>query len=519
MYTLCRSTSASISESFTSQWRKSSSNLRNFLLEPLCLMQRNASEQAAAARTPTSEGRRGGAVEGRRAELPGGHLGLVLNEDLERRARAHEVAVAIRVVDARGRRPELGLPQAGHRVGGGGARVWASPLVGEHDGGGVRRVLEQIVVARHHALLDLGDLGANRDESVAEAVELRLVLRLGGLDHDGARHRPRHGGRVEVVVGEPLGNVGLGHARTPLEFPQVEDELVCAEARLARVQHLVVAREPRGHVIGVEDGDRRRAPQAVGAHHRAVHPRDGQDGRRAPRRGRDGAESLGAAHRHHRVRRDERLEVRGHANRADARPAAAVRDAEGLVQVEVADVGAEVAGAAQADLRVHVGAVHVDLPAAGVDRVADLDDGLLEDAVGRRVRHHERRQLGRVLGRLGFEVGDVDVAVGVAADRHDAHPAHRRARGVGAVRRDGDEADVALRLALRSLVGTDGAEAGVLAGGARVGLQRHAREAGDLAEHRLERRDELGVPGGLVGGRKGVDAVDFLPCDRHHLCG
>ena len=35
--------------------------------------------------------------------------------------------------------------------------------------------------------------------------------------------------------------------------------------------------------------------------------------------------------------------MRRHADRAHARAAAAVRDAEGLVQVEVADVGADVA--------------------------------------------------------------------------------------------------------------------------------------------------------------------------------
>ena len=73
--------------------------------------------------------------------------------------------------------------------------------------------------------------------------------------------------------------------------------------------------------------------------------------------------------------------------------AAAVGDAERLVQVQVADVGAEVAGAAQPDLRVHVGAVHVHLAAVLVDDVAHLGDRLLEDAVRRRVRDHQRREL------------------------------------------------------------------------------------------------------------------------------
>ena len=56
-------------------------------------------------------------------------------------------------------------------------------------------------------------------------------------------------------------------------------------------------------------------------------------------------------------------EVGGDADRADAGAAAAMRDAEGLVQVEVADVGADAGRAGEADLGVHVGAVHVDLAA------------------------------------------------------------------------------------------------------------------------------------------------------------
>ena len=74
-----------------------------------------------------------------------------------------------------------------------------------------------------------------------------------------------------------------------------------------------------------------------------------------------------AARRHDRVAGQERRQVRGDADRAHAGAAAAVRDAERLVQVEVADVGADVARAAEADLRVHVGAVHVHLAAVLVD--------------------------------------------------------------------------------------------------------------------------------------------------------
>ena len=74
-------------------------------------------------------------------------------------------------------------------------------------------------------------------------------------------------------------------------------------------------------------------------------------------------------------------EVRGDADRPHAGAAAAVRNTERLVKVEVADVGADVAGRGEADLRVHIGAVHVNLSAVRVDGGADVLDRGLEHAV------------------------------------------------------------------------------------------------------------------------------------------
>ena len=48
---------------------------------------------------------------------------------------------------------------------------------------------------------------ADRDESVAEAVELRLGLGLGGLNHERTGDRPRHRRRVETVVHQALRDV------------------------------------------------------------------------------------------------------------------------------------------------------------------------------------------------------------------------------------------------------------------------------------------------------------------------
>ena len=63
-------------------------------------------------------------------------------------------------------------------------------------------------------------------------------------------------------------------------------------------------------------------------------------------------------------------------DRPDARAAAAVRDAERLVQVQVRHVGAEPARLREADERIQVGAVDVHLAAGVVQQGADLADGL-----------------------------------------------------------------------------------------------------------------------------------------------
>ena len=73
-------------------------------------------------------------------------------------------------------------------------------------------------------------------------------------------------------------------------------------------------------------------------------------------------------------------------DRTHARPASAVRDGEGLVQVQMGNVGPELSGTGHTHHCVEVGAVEIDLTAVLVDDPADLFDRLLEDPVGRRDR-------------------------------------------------------------------------------------------------------------------------------------
>ena len=115
-------------------------------------------------------------------------------------------------------------------------------------------------------------------------------------------------------------------------------------------------------------------------------------------------------------------QMRLDADRAHARAAAAMRNAERLVQVEMADIGAVIAGPRQPDLRVHVGAVEIDLSAMAVNDVADLADMLLEHAVRRGIGDHDGGEVVAVLVRLGAEIVDVDVAARVAATTTTSMP-------------------------------------------------------------------------------------------------
>ena len=98
-------------------------------------------------------------------------------------------------------------------------------------------------------------------------------------------------------------------------------------------------------------------------------------------------------------------------------------------EVEVAHVGAKVAGTRDAHHRVHVRAVHVHLAAILVHDGRDLLDARLEHACvdGYVTIARERR---RMLLRLRAQVVDVDVAVGIRFHTTTWKPATPRSRVV-----------------------------------------------------------------------------------------
>ncbi|MNN20481.1 hypothetical protein D3C81_1337620 [compost metagenome] len=268
---------------------------------------------------------------------------------------------------------------------------------------------------------------------------------------------------MEAIVHQALGHILFSYPGNCLERPQIKNALVRHPLVSASVQHRESPTKLAGQVVGRQDGHFARIGQ-LRPHHGDVHPADRQDARTAPGRSADRAiVRVQARHRHHRMTGDERLEVCTDANRPHAWAAATVRDAEGLVQVHVRDIGANVSRPRETDLGVQVGAVHVDLATVLVHDLTDFPNALLIHTMCRRVGNHQAGQpLACSIG-LGLEVVEVNVAIVIAVDDHHFHASHLRRSRVGAVGRRRDQAQRALRLMTAAVVTGDCHQPGVFA--------------------------------------------------------
>jgi hypothetical protein len=179
----------------------------------------------------------------------------------------------------------------------------------------------------------------------------------------------------------------------------------------------------------------------------------------------------------------ERLDAVADGDRPGPRPPAPVRLRERLVQVEVDDVEAHVAGPGASHHRVEVGPVVVERRARVVDDVGDLLDRRVEQPERVRVGQHQQRD---VVARLGLEVLDVDAAAVVRADLDDLQAGHRHRRRVRPVRGVGREHLGPAVLAVRLVVGAGQQHPRELAVRAGARLERDVRQPGDLAERALE---------------------------------
>ena len=313
---------------------------------------------------------------------------------------------------------------------------------------------------------------------------------------DDEREVHRH--RMEALVDQPLGDVDR---REAVGEPVIREQgLVHARPRIPerRLECLVEAAQD---VVGVEHGILRHLPQPIGAVAENVGQRAREHAHLAMERDHP-AERAGVMLARgflfdeveavvglldERQRREGAERLREH-HWPRTRPAAAMRSREGLVQVDVHRIDAEIARTHAPDDRVEIGAVAIDEPARRMHRVRDHAHVALEQAASVGVGDHHARHVG---AESRDQLLGIDAAVGGRGYVLDAIARERRGRRIGAVRALGDEDDFPVPLATRFERRADREHAAQLAMRARLRAHRDRVHAGERDEPVRELLDHL----------------------------
>ena len=183
----------------------------------------------------------------------------------------------------------------------------------------------------------------------------------------------------------------------------------------------------------------------------------------------------------------------------------------------MADVTAKLASRGQAHQRVHVGAVDVDATAVGMHDLTQPLDLCFEHAVRAGVGDHDGSQSIGIRLTPRLQVGEIDVAIRIAAHHDHVHARHLRAGRIRAVGGGRDQAEIAVSLPPGSLPGPNREQARILSLAPRVGLEADAGVARGLAEpgDQLPLEDRIAFP--LLDRCEGMDLGELGPGDRDHL--
>ena len=138
------------------------------------------------------------------------------------------------------------------------------------------------------------------------------------------------------------------------------------------------------------------------------------------------------------------------------------------------------------NLGIHVCAVHVDLAAGFMNDTANLADGFFEDAMGRRIRDHQRAEFIAVLADPFAQIRNIDVPTFITIYGNASEARDHRTRSVRAVRRNGDQANISFGFITRLVVAADREESCVFTLGASIRLKRNRRQARNLSKPGLE---------------------------------
>ena len=245
---------------------------------------------------------------------------------------------------------------------------------------------------------------------------------------------------MDAVVQQGLGHVHGGDPLLPLEPGQSEDELV--HAGPVAVSDVVAVPQHLPHIVGVEH-------RALGGLGDSLAPQGQEIRQGLHHHGEVAVEALHAANGLGRVlelqpilplRRVVQRQEGGQeilaAHGAGAGPAAAVGGGEGLVQIQVDQIKAHVAGPGHPHDGVEVGSVVVAQAPRVVDDPGDLQNIGIEQAQGVGVGEHEPggvRPGGRAQGL------QVHPALGIGGHVDHSEAAHGGGGRVGAVGGIGDQ--------------------------------------------------------------------------------
>jgi len=153
-----------------------------------------------------------------------------------------------------------------------------------------------------------------------------------------------------------------------------------------------------------------------------------------------------------------------------------MRCREGLVEVDVHDVEAHIAGAAFAEQGVEVGTVVVHQAASLVNHLSNFQHARLEDAEGVGVGHHHGCHLAACLIEELAKVLDIHRAVRQALHFYDFQSADGCRCGVRAVGRVGNQDFGAALVTAALVVCANDHQARQLAVGTGAGVQRELAE-------------------------------------------
>src|ERR1051325_8919180 len=149
--------------------------------------------------------------------------------------------------------------------------------------------------------------------------------------------------------------------------------------------------------------------------------------------------------------------------------------------------------------------------------IANLSDGLFEDAVCRRISHHQAGEVGFVSFGASTEISKVDVARFVASNGDDFQAGHHCAGRVGAVSRSRNETNIPIGFTTAGMISSNDQENGVFAWRAGVGLERNPREASDFGEPIFELVKKGLITPRLFQWREGMKLAEFGPAYREHF--